>query len=182
MRNWFQRVHLQEPPLAHLLFCDTRTSWVWLIVRVYVGWSWLEAGWGKVTGGAWIGPKAGAALSQFIAVALTKTGGSHPDVQSWYGAFLRSVIVPHTALWSHVVAFGEVLVGAGLILGAFTGIAAFFGLFMNLNFLLAGAVSINPVLLMLAALLMMAWKNAGYLGLDRFLLPWFGVPWRVPKR
>jgi thiosulfate dehydrogenase [quinone] large subunit len=47
---------------------------------------------------------------------------------------------------------------------------------------MAGTVSTNPVLLMLAALLMMAWKTAGYIGVDRYLLPRLGVPWRIPKR
>jgi thiosulfate dehydrogenase [quinone] large subunit len=44
------------------------------------------------------------------------------------------------------VAYGELIVGIALLFGAFTGVAAFFGLFMNLNYLLAGTVSINPIL------------------------------------
>ena len=32
-----------------------------------------------------------------------------------------------------------------------------------------------------AILLILAWKNAGYLGIDRFLLPMFGTPWLQPK-
>jgi thiosulfate dehydrogenase (quinone) large subunit len=45
-------------------------------------------------------------------------------------------------------------------------------------FLLAGTVSANPVLVLLGMLLMLAWKNAGYIGLDRFLLPVVGTPWQ----
>jgi thiosulfate dehydrogenase [quinone] large subunit len=173
---------MQEAPLSHYLFCDTHAAWAWLAVRLYVGWAWLEAGWHKVTDAAWVGDGAGGAMTGFIQRSITKMSGPHPDVQSWYGAFLEHAVLPHAALWSHVVAYGELFVGIGLILGAFTGIAAFFGLFMNLNFLLAGTVSTNPVLLMLAALLMMAWKTAGYIGVDRYLLPRLGVPWRIPKR
>ena len=34
---------------------------------------------------------------------------------------------------------------------------------------------------LLGVLLVLAWKNAGYIGLDRFLLPLLGTPWqRVP--
>ena len=36
---------IADPPLAKFLFADTRLAIVWLIVRVYVGYSWLEAGW-----------------------------------------------------------------------------------------------------------------------------------------
>ncbi len=34
-----------EPPIARFLFADSRMAWFWLIVRVYVGWQWLVAGW-----------------------------------------------------------------------------------------------------------------------------------------
>jgi thiosulfate dehydrogenase [quinone] large subunit len=69
------------------------------------------------------------------------------------------------------------LVGLGLIVGALTGIAAFFGLFMNLNYLLAGTVSTNPILGILGLFLVLAWRVAGYYGVDRYLLPVLGTPW-----
>jgi len=75
------------------------------------------------------------------------------------------------------VTFGEVAVGIGLIIGLLTGIAAFFGVFMNMNFLLAGAVSINPIIGGLAIFLVLAWRIAGYYGVDRWLLPLLGTPW-----
>ena len=76
-----------------------------------------------------------------------------------------------------MVTFGELAVGIGLIIGMLTGIAAFFGVFMNMNFLLAGAVSINPIIGGLAILLVLAWRIAGYYGVDRWLLPLLGTPW-----
>jgi thiosulfate dehydrogenase (quinone) large subunit len=48
---------------------------------------------------------------------------------------------------------------------------------MNMNFLLAGAVSINPIIGGLAILLVLAWRVAGYWGVDRWLLPLLGTPW-----
>jgi thiosulfate dehydrogenase [quinone] large subunit len=48
---------------------------------------------------------------------------------------------------------------------------------MNMSFLLAGSGSTNPVMFTLAIGLILAWKVAGYYGLDRFLLPALGVPW-----
>ena len=56
----------------------------------------------------------------------------------------------------------ELLIGIALVLGLFTGIAAFFGAFMNWKFMMAGAASSNPVLFTLAIGLMLAWKVAGY--------------------
>ena len=77
-----------------------------------------------------------------------------------------------------MIVFGELAVGIGLILGAFVGLAAAGGLLMNMAFLLAGTTSTNPVLAILGVLLILAWKNAGYIGLDYFLLPMLGTPWK----
>ncbi|WP_425288545.1 hypothetical protein [Salibacterium halotolerans] len=64
---------------------------------------------------------------------------------------------------------GEVLVGAGLIVGLFTTTDAFFGGTMNMAFLLAGTVSTNPMMLILAILILVGKGNAGTTGLDRFV-------------
>jgi len=167
-----------EAPGAMALFANTKLSWFWLIVRLYVGYEWVSAAWEKVTSVAWTGSGAGTALAGFVNGALGKTSGANPDVQSWYAIFLKSTILTHPVVWSYVISYGEFLVGVALIIGAFTGIAAFFGLFMNLNYLLAGTVSINPILFTLAIGLILAWRVAGYLGVDYWLLPWCGTPWQ----
>lgn len=168
---------IEESPLSKFLFSDTRMAWFWLIVRLYVGYEWFIAGWEKISNPAWVGNGAGGAISGFVNGALAKTAGSHPDVSSWYAFFLKNVVLSHPVVWSHLIAYGELLVGIGLILGIFTGIASFFGLFMNLNYLLAGTVSTNPILFTLSIGIILAWRVSGYLGLDRFLLPLLGTPW-----
>jgi thiosulfate dehydrogenase [quinone] large subunit len=173
---------LREPPFARFLFSDTRVMpWIWLVVRLYLGYEWLSSGWGKLAGAAsaaWVGDKAGSAIVGFANGALTKSGGDHPDVTGWYATFLRDVVIPNAGLFGRLVAAGETLVGVALIVGALTGIAAFFGILMNANYLLAGTVSSNPVLIILGTLVVLAWRNAGWIGLDRFLLPALGTPWQ----
>jgi thiosulfate dehydrogenase [quinone] large subunit len=168
---------LQDPPVAQALFEHVRWSWVWLILRLYAGWQWVEAGVGKIGSPAWTGDNAGAAITGFVQGALQQTGGAHPNVQGWYAWFLQNVVLPNASTWGYLVAWGEALVGLALILGIFTGIAAFFGALMNMNYLLAGAVSINPVLLTIEIFLILAWKTAGWWGLDRWVLPALGTPW-----
>ena len=154
---------------------------VWAVARIWVGWQWLSAGWGKVTGpGAdvWVGSKAGVAISGFLKGAMAKTGGAHPDVQSWYGWFVQNVAAPNPKVFSYVIAYGEVLVGIALILGVLTVPALIAAALMNLNYLLAGAVSTNPVLLTLEILLLFIGAPIYYFGVDRFLFPW----WRSRRR
>ncbi len=174
-----KQVTIQEPKVSEYLFANTKAAWLWLIVRLYVGWQWLTSGWGKVGEASWTGDNAGTAVEGFVQGALEKTSGSHPDVQAWYGWFLEEVVLPNADVFGHLVAYGELLVGAALILGLFVGIAAFFGVVMNTSFLLAGTVSTNPILLLLGLGLLMAWRVAGWIGLDRWVLPALGTPWQT---
>jgi thiosulfate dehydrogenase [quinone] large subunit len=171
-------LQIPEPPIARFLFADTRLAPLWAIIRLYLGYEWFMAGWGKLTNpaGVWVGAKAGTAVAGFIQGALAKTSGDHPDVSGWYATFLQQVALPNAVLFSYLVTFGELLVGVALILGLLTGFAAFFGGFMNASYLFAGTVSINPLLLILAILIVLACRVAGYCGLDRWALPLLGVP------
>jgi thiosulfate dehydrogenase [quinone] large subunit len=171
-------VAIEDSPVARSLFSDVRWAWIWLIMRLYVGWQWLQAGWGKLNNPAWVGSKAGTAISGFVNGALAKATGDHPDVQGWYAWFLQNAVLQHSVFWSYLITWGELLVGIALILGLFTGIAAFFGSFMNLSYLLAGTVSINPILFVISTWLVLAWKTAGWWGLDRWVLHALGTPWR----
>lgn len=168
----------EESQVSKFFFSNTKMAWFWLVVRVYVGWVWLEAGLEKFSNPAWVGDNAGVAMGGFIKGALAKTTGLHPDVSMWYASFLQNVVTPNVSVWSYMITYGEILVGIGLILGAFTGLAAFFGFFMNMNFLLAGTVSTNPVLLVLSIGLILARNIAGYFGADRYVIPKLRVLWR----
>jgi thiosulfate dehydrogenase [quinone] large subunit len=170
--------YIDDSPVARELFSSIRWAWIWLILRLYVGWEWVQAGWGKLHNPAWTGSKAGTAITGFVTNALTKASGDHPDVQGWYAWFLQHMVLTHAMFWSYLISWGESLVGVALILGLFTGIAAFFGSIMNMNYLLAGTVSTNPILFVIATWLVLAWKTAGWWGLDRWILSALGTPWK----
>ncbi len=173
-----QKIQIPEPAVAKFLFADTRIAWLWFIIRLYIGWQWLSAGIEKLQGSAWVGSGAGSALKGFLLGALGKAQGTHPDVQGWYASFIQGFVIQHVSFFSYLVTYGELLVGVALIIGACTGIAAFFGAFMNMNYLLAGTVSINPVLLIGGLFLILAWRVAGWYGVDHYLLRLLGTPWQ----
>jgi thiosulfate dehydrogenase (quinone) large subunit len=180
------RVLIQDPPIARFFFQSTMMAWLWLVVRVYVGYDFLTAGWHKFTTPEWMNG-SGAGIMGFWKGALGTTPSGAPVITfDWYRGFLQYLVDTNSAGWfSYVIVFGELAVGIGLIVGAFVGLAATGGLLMNMAFLLAGTTSTNPVLAILGVLLILAWKNAGYIGLDYFLLPMLGTPWKqkalVPK-
>ncbi len=110
--------------------------------------------------------------------------GRPPITFDWYRSFIQGLLDSGSYTWfAKLIAFGEVLVGIALIVGAFVGIAAVFGAFMNYNFIMAGSASTNGAMLVATVFLILAWKIAGYYGLDYFLLPRLGTPWgrRTPK-
>lgn len=170
-------VTIPDPPFAHALFSTTKFAWLWAIIRVYLGYQWINAGYHKITGGGWI--DGGAALKGFWtnAVKMPETG-KPPIAFDWYRSFIQFMLDNGWYSWfAPLIAFGETMIGVALIVGAFVGIAAFFGALMNWNFIMAGAASTNAVLFSLAIVLILAWKVAGWYGLDRYLLPMLGTPW-----
>ncbi len=104
--------------------------------------------------------------------------GRPPIAYDWFRQFLQYMLDNGWYTWfAKLVAWGEVLVGLALLVGALVGLSAFFGTFMNFNYMLAGSSSTNPVLFGLAIFLVLAWKVGGHWGLDRWLLPVLGTPW-----
>ena len=172
-------VEIHGPGFARFLFNNRRAGLFWLPIRLFVGFSWLESGWGKFTseGNAWLG--GGAPLRAYWERAAAIPEEGRPPISfEWYRDFINFLLNGnHEGWFAYVIVFGELAIGLGLILGALTGIAAFFGAFMNMSFLLAGSASTNPIMFTFAVGLMLAWKVAGYYGVDRYLLPLLGTPW-----
>ncbi|MDQ0230014.1 DoxX family membrane protein [Metabacillus malikii] len=136
---------------------------IWTILRVWLGFKWLEAGIHKVADGF--------DATGFINGAIAQAGGEHPAVAGWYATFLETFALPNIELFNILIPWGEVLVGVGLLLGVATIPALLAGAFMNLNFLLAGTVSTNPILYTAAILLLAAGTASYYYGGDGLLLP-----------
>ncbi|MEA2514521.1 MAG: thiosulfate dehydrogenase (quinone) large subunit [Thermomicrobiales bacterium] len=170
---------IDDPVSWKLLLGNTFFALVWLPVRFFVGREWVAAGEHKLRDDAWMG--GGGALKGYWerATAVPEGRPAAPaGTYAWFEDLLGYMLRHEWYTWfAKVIAVGEFLIGIGLIVGALVGIAAFFGTLMNFNFQLAGTASTNPVLFGLGVFLVLAWKVAGYWGLDRVLLAAVGTPW-----
>jgi thiosulfate dehydrogenase [quinone] large subunit len=179
MSNSSKSITMSDPPVANALFNNTKLAWIWLILRLYLGYEWISASLHKLESPAWM--QDGSALKGYWAAAVAVPAAPAKPVISydWYRSFLQFLLNHQSYVWfAKLISVGEFLVGVALVLGIFVGITAFLGGFMNFNYMLAGTTSTNPVLFVLAILLVLAWKTAGYWGLDRFALRWLGTPWK----
>ncbi|MBA4375051.1 MAG: DoxX family protein [Anaerolinea sp.] len=173
---------MEDSPLFKALFNSTKFAWLWLIVRVYLGWQWIQAGLHKLEDPKWM--QTGESIKGYWtrAASIPEAPAKPAIYYGWYRSFIQSLLDSESHVWfAKLIAIGEFLVGVALILGVFVGLAAFFSALMNMSFLLAGSLNSGPVLLVLAILLMIAWKTAGYYGLNRFAFKFIGTPWKPGK-
>ena len=171
---------VDDPVWWKLLLGNVYFAVLWLPVRFFVGREWLGAGEHKVRDATW--GNGDALAGYWTARVAIPEEGSPAITYAWYRDLLQYMLDHNWNTWfADVIAWGELLVGLGLLVGALVGIAAFFGTVMNFSFQLAGTASSNPVLFGLGVFLILAWKVAGYWGLDRYLLPMLGTPWHRGK-
>lgn len=175
---------IDEPPPAQWLFSNRASSILWLVVRLYIGIQWIQAGvqklWGSENPGFW--HNGGAAVKGFalggIAQSHSVAGAPATVYYNWWVDILRSFVIPNASWIAKCDALGEFVVGCALCLGLFTGLTAFAGVIFNFSYVFTGAVASNPVLIIGGILLIMGWRVDGLIGFDGILLPALGTPWK----
>ena len=180
--SWFAgdvEAHNHNLRFTDWLFRSRAASVIWLAVRLVLGYWWLNAGyqkiWGSEKAGFWFGGGAGVkgfATNGVLGSATGKGGASY----GWWAGFLHNFVVPNASWIAKVIALGELAIGIALIIGLFTGLAALGGLLLNVIYMFTGSAGVNPAYAVLEVPLVLAWRNAGYLGLDRYALD--GAWWR----
>lgn len=176
VRNRQPRQIDRRPDTLHVsdwLYRSREASLLWLVVRLWLGYQWVNAGyqkiWGSERSSFWFG--GGAAVKGFAkAGGLGSASGKGGASYGWWAAFLHNFVIPNASWIAKLVSLGEILIGIALILGLFTGLAAAAGLLLNLTYMFSGSAGVNPMYALLAVLLMLAWRNAGWIGLDRLVL------------
>ena len=171
-------VPVQEAGWVGWLLASKVAAWIWLVVRVWLGYEWLHAAFEKLNTTAartawW---DSGAAIKSIASSALAAARlPEHPQLaNAWWLSVLHWE--SSNALWvSRLVVVAEVAIGVALVLGLFTGIVALLGLVLNFSYMFSGAAGVDPAFLLAAILLVLAWRNAGWIGLDGLVLPHLGA-------
>src|SRR5215203_3939631 len=116
-----QEVEVEGPAFVRFLFNNSRAGLLWLPIRLFVGFSWLEAGLHHLSDPKWT--TNGESLRQYWerAAALPEQGRP-PISYEWYRDFINFLLAGHHETWfSWLIAFGEIAVAIGLIFGILTG-------------------------------------------------------------
>ncbi len=155
------------------LFRSRAASVIWLAVRFVLGYWWLNAGyqkiWGSEKAAFWFGGGAGVkgfATAGVVGSATGKSGASY----GWWASVLHNFVIPNASWIAKFIALGEMAIGVMLIIGLFTGLVALCGLALNVIYMFTGSAGVNPAYAVLEVPLVLAWRNAGYLGLDRYAI------------
>ena len=160
---------------ADWFYRSKAASVLWLVARLWLGYGWLSAGYQKLWGSEkavfWNGGGAGVKGFATAGVAGSAAGKGAGASYGWWAAFLHDFVLPNASWIAKVVTVSELVIGLLLILGLFTGAAALAGLTLNLVYMFTGSAGVNPAYAIVAVFLILAWRNAGYLGLDGFALP-----------
>ena len=160
--------------LADWLYRSKAASVIWLVARLWLGYEWLNAGyqklWGSEKAAFWNGGGAGVKGFATAGVAGSATGKGGASY-GWWAGFLHNFVIPNASWIAKLVTLSELAIGVLLILGLFTGAAAFAGIGFNVIYMFSGSAGVNPAFAIVSIFLILAFRNAGYLGLDRFALP-----------
>ena len=139
--------------VANWLFRSNYASVIWLVVRLWLGYQWLNAGYQKIWGsekmGFWYG--GGAGVFGFAKAGVAANSTPYGAVgYGWWAAFLHNFVMPNASWIAKLISISEFAIGIGLILGLFTGVAAFAAVMLNFTYMMTGSAGVNPFYALLA--------------------------------
>jgi thiosulfate dehydrogenase (quinone) large subunit len=126
----------REPsPVSSIFSSALVPGWIILPLRLFLGISFLSAGWDKLTDPTYLNP----ASASSIGAQISRFAPGTP-----LEGFLLNFAVPNATLFGVMVMGGELCIGAAVLLGLLTRFSAAMGLFLNLTFFLSATWNIHP--------------------------------------
>src|SRR5690242_20688086 len=84
----------QDPPLAQKLFNSSRAAWLWLPLRIYLGYQWIQASLHKINEPGWV--VTGESLKGFwmhiVEVPDPASGARAAINYDWYRSFIQMLL------------------------------------------------------------------------------------------
>lgn len=151
---------------ASILFSIETPVWPLIILRIGIGYWFLKFGYAKYTGML----EANKLTAQLAGMAKDIPPGWFP----WYQYLLTNFVTPHADFFAYLILFGELAVGAALIIGFLTRPALLAGMFMNISYHLAlgykpGAAGFVNLVFICAELSLFFTPVGRCMGFDYFL-------------
>ncbi|MEZ4660636.1 MAG: hypothetical protein R2911_24030 [Caldilineaceae bacterium] len=144
-----------------------------LPLRLFIGIGWIRAGLEKAISPGW---PTGHDLTAFFQQQLSSGHVVYP----FYQHLITHLFTPHVVMMSWIIMVGQLLVGLAILSGTFTNIALLAGLFMNVNFVLAGAINPSAFYIVIQVALLLTEVGAIY-GIDRILCRRIGLRFLVAQ-
>ena len=144
----------------NFVLSEIKTNGSFLIpMRIFLGSVWMRAGLEKVLSDKWFsGEELTIYLSQQIASGIIQVPG--------YMHLIETLFMPQAQLLSWIVVVGQLMTGLGILLGVLTNAALIGGLFMNINFVLAGSINPSAFYIVMQTVLFLA-NTGAILGFDK---------------
>ena len=139
-------------------------------LRAFIGIGWIRAFAEKATDPNWVG---GGTLTDFLNSHLAADQMPFP----FYRDLTTDVFLPHAAALAWIVLIGQLMAGLGIMTGTLTTAALLGGLFMNVNFVLAGAPDPSPFYIVIQALLLVCAAGT-IMGVDGWIAARRHAKWR----
>jgi thiosulfate dehydrogenase (quinone) large subunit len=111
------------------------SKWILAPLRLFLGATFIYAGIQKLTDPQFFSPSAHGYIGKQI-LAFATGSPLH--------AFLMNVAVPHASFFGYMVAYGEIAIGLGTLVGFLLRPAAFFGMLISLMFFLSATWRVFP--------------------------------------
>jgi thiosulfate dehydrogenase [quinone] large subunit len=135
-------------------------SIAWLAVRVWIGCMWVQAGWSKVFGAE------NPAFLHNNGAGVAGFAGHGVAAYSWWGSIMHSFVVPNASWIAVIVAFGELAIGLGLVVGFLTRTAAVCSLILLITYIMSGTAGVTGFYALCALIVLATWRTSTWIGVD----------------
>jgi thiosulfate dehydrogenase (quinone) large subunit len=171
---WHRTVLRELRALRQPILDDLRSDHASLLpVRLFIGIGWLRACSEKAVDSDWW---TGDTLRTFLSGQLDRDAVPFP----FYRAIIEQQFLPSATALSWIIVLGQLMAGVAIAGGIFTNAALLAGLFMNLNFVMAGEPTPSAFYIVIQITLLV--MNAGAIvGADARLCRRWRSPWLTAR-